>query len=86
MIEEISSDNQCVSNGDPYIDELLAKHFGRIEEKIRSADSRERAQEIVDNTISNFKKECLSETLREFLKYDMNALIEKYWKTVPNNL
>ncbi len=85
MIEETSSDKEYSLDGVPCIEDLLAKHFGKIEEKIRKAGSREKALEIADNAISNFKRECISEILLEFLKYDMKALVKKYWKPSQSN-
>jgi hypothetical protein len=86
MIEEASSKKEYSMDEVPCIEDLLVKHFGKIEESIRSADSHESALEIVEMAISNFRRECISETLLEFLKYDMKAMVEKYWKTAQYNL
>lgn len=86
MIEEISLDKEYSLDGVPCIEDLLVKYFGAIEERIRKASSREKALKIVDIAISNFKRECLSEILLEFLKHHTKTLVEKYWKQIQSNL
>ena len=80
MIEEITSHEEFSSDGVPCLEDLLVKHFYKIEKKIRHADSRKNALKIVNDAISNFKRECISEIVLEFLKYNMKALVEKHWK------
>jgi hypothetical protein len=80
MIEETASQKEYSLDGVPCLEDLLIKHFYNIEEKISRADSRKSALGVVNKAISNFKRECLSETLLEFLKYDMKKLVGKYWK------
>jgi hypothetical protein len=86
MIKETFLDKEYSLDEVPCVEDLLVKYFGKIEERIRKASSGEEALEIVNNAISNFKRECLSEILLEFLKYDTKVLIEKYWKPVQINL
>jgi hypothetical protein len=80
MVEEKTSHEEFSSDGVPCLDDLLVKHFYKIEEKIRHADSHENALKVVDVAILNFRRECISEIVLEFLKYNMKALVEKHWK------
>ncbi|MEJ2657378.1 MAG: hypothetical protein P8012_09300 [Desulfobacterales bacterium] len=86
MIEKTSSDRNFFLEEVPCLDDLLVKHFGNIEERIFNAGSWEKALEIVEDAISSFRRECISETLLEFLKYDMKTMIDRYWQPEPGNL
>jgi hypothetical protein len=67
-------------DGIPCLEDLLVKYFYIIEEKIYHAESRENTLKVVNVAVCNFKRECMSETVFEFLKYNMKALVEKHWK------
>ena len=61
-------------------EELVIKYFYNIEEKIRNANSLEKANIICKNIIDAFKQECISEILIDTIESYLDSMIKKYWK------
>ena len=61
-------------------EELVIKYFYNIEEKIRNANSLEKANIICKNIIDAFKQECISEILIDTIESYLDCMIKKYWK------
>ena len=81
MFDEISAGRSFTPKEASRQEELIARHFGDVEERVRSAGSRMQAQITADKVMDGFQTECLSEILPEFLKIYLSTLVEKYWKT-----
>ena len=60
-------------------EELVIKYFYNIEEKIRNANSLEKANIICKNIIDAFKQECISEILIDTIESYLDSMIKKYW-------
>jgi hypothetical protein len=59
--------------------ELIHHYCGRIDERIRMANSREAAAEIAEEACRTFKTECPSEILRAALTGHVREVLEKHW-------
>lgn len=59
--------------------ELIAQYCSGMEERIQNAESRERAERIARETCAQLEQSCLSEVIREFLRRNVQAWLDKYW-------
>jgi hypothetical protein len=79
VIDEVSLGRKYSSHEVSRQEKLIAKHFGHVEERIRSAGSREGALKISNATLRAFESECMSEIIPEFLVRYLSTLVQKYW-------
>ena len=77
--EEELSDVGYPSAKAPLYIVLIEKYFNGIEEKIRSADSPEKANKIVNDTCQGFEQECISEIIPIFLWGYVWDIFKSYW-------
>jgi hypothetical protein len=59
--------------------EILAEHCAGIEEKIRSARSREDAETIAETTCGKLQEACLSNLVQRALVRRTREIIDQYW-------
>lgn len=63
----------------PLYVELIEKYCNHLEEKIKSANSYQEANQIVTDICRGFEKECISEMLPLFLQKNVTEILKKYW-------
>lgn len=76
MIDELSFDRPL---SDRRQEELIKKYCQGIDERIRTAASKEEAERIVQDTCGGFDDACASDLVRAFLKQYVNDLFTKQW-------
>jgi hypothetical protein len=64
-------------------EELVREFCGGINQRIRSARTREEAERIVQETCSRFDQSCESDVIRSFLKKHVIALCDDTWSHRP---
>ncbi len=76
MIDELTSDRPL---SDRRQEQLIREYCRGIDERIRSAASKEEAERIVQDACRGFDDACASELVRAFLKRYVNDLFTKQW-------
>jgi hypothetical protein len=77
--EELVSEQQFLQLNQIRQSELIAKHCFGIEERIRSAQSKEEAEQIASKACSKFESECTSSIVRTALAKYIQSKVMQYW-------
>jgi hypothetical protein len=79
MYLESLTDRQFQDLGQNQQVEMLAHHCAGIEEKIRSAQSREEAERAADVSCGRLQEACLSSLVQGALVRHTREIIDQYW-------
>jgi hypothetical protein len=77
--EELLTDDRFARLNSTQQFDMIAKHCGEIEERIRTASSRIEAERNSTSACVQFEKECPSMLVRHALLRHVEELIVKYW-------
>ena len=77
--EELFNEQQFLQRNQIQQSELITKYCAGVEERIRSAVSKEDAELIANAACDKFKSECTSEIVRKALTKYMQLKISQYW-------
>ncbi len=59
--------------------EVIGLHCAGLEERIKSAPTRLKAEQVLAEACRGFDRVCESTILRTFLKQYVNRLLSRYW-------
>jgi hypothetical protein len=76
MDEELSFDQPMTDHRQ---EDLIWQHCRGIDERIRSAQSKDEAQRLVEESCRHFEQSCESKVVSTFLKKYLHDLYEKEW-------
>lgn len=79
MVEELLSEDGLSGLGRTRQKEVIADHCAEIENRIRSAGSREEAETIAGVACHQFESECSSDLVRRGLVQRVHQMVEQHW-------
>ena len=77
--EELMEEQKFLQLNQVRQSELISQHCSNIEERIRSAQSKEAAEQIASKACDEFEIECASSIVRMALAQYIQAKVARYW-------